>query len=91
MFTDGEDCILGIFIGILITVFLGSLYIAAQDSQKQTEAIDQAKDNVFTQIDHNTTNADILLLINKECKESGYKDMCVSKLRDSFVINAKGT
>lgn len=77
--------------GVLVGVIISGLYVLVQDGLHQIDAINQAKDNVFTQIDHNTTNAEILELVSKECRESGYKDLCVSELRDSFVINAKGT
>jgi len=79
-----------IILCIGIAAYLAFIEIPAttQKIQQIYNEIETAQDNIFIQINHNTTNADILDLINKECNLTSEEEYCTSKLKDKFVTNA---
>ena len=77
--------LMGVLAGLM---FMG--YQTQTEFQSTINAIEKVQDSVFSQITINTTNLEIIGIINKECNAIDDYKLCVTTLKNTFVINARG-
>ena len=76
-----------IFASVFALVFY-SANIDIQNSIDQQNSINKIQDDIFSQITTNTTNIEILQIIDRECMRAIDNQECSRQLKDKFVINA---